>query len=170
MCSHSRLLLKAKQLDELPAKDSILARFAIHGIARERLMLSSQVAREHYLASHHEIDIALDPFPYPGITTSVESLWMGVPVLTLAGNTFLARQGVGILMNAGLPDWIAISHDDYLARALRLANDLPRLAALRAGLRDRISASALFDTARFARNFETALREMWTQWKTINKS
>jgi predicted O-linked N-acetylglucosamine transferase (SPINDLY family) len=110
------------------------------------------------------VDIALDPFPYPGITTSVENLWMGVPVLTLSGNSFLSRQGVGLLMNAGLPDWIATDADEYVALALSHSSDLQRLSSLRAGLRQRVLASPIFDAPLFARHFEAALRGMWQKW------
>lgn len=160
----SRLFLKAPQLRDDSVKRSVVARFEAHGIQPARLILSDRVPRAAYLIPHREVDIALDPFPYPGITTTVESLWMGVPVLTLAGTHFLSRQGVGLLMNAGLPDWIAADADDYVARAVAHAGDLPGLAALRSGLRQQILASPIFDTAQFVRNFETALRNMWAQW------
>ena len=93
------------------------------------------------------------------------SLWMGVPVLTLAGDSFLSRQGLGLLVNAGLPEWVASDADDYHARAVRLASDLPRLADIRGHLRDGLRASPLFDAPRFARHFETALWGMWHEKK-----
>ena len=89
---------------------------------------------------------------------------MAVPVLTLAGERFISRQGVGLLMNAGLSDWIASDPDDYVARALAHASDLPRLSALRGNLRAQVLASPVYDAARFAKHFETALRGMWQQW------
>ena len=89
---------------------------------------------------------------------------MGVPVLTLAGESFLSRQGVGLLMNVGLPDWIASDAEDYVARAVAHAGDLPRLAKLREGLRQQVMASPLLDAPRFARHFEAALRGMWARW------
>ena len=110
------------------------------------------------------MDIGLDPFPYPGGTTTVEALWMGVPVLTLSGERFLSRQGVGLLMNAGLPEWVASSPDDYVARAVSHAMNLERLAALRKGLRQQVLASPIFDAKRFAQHFENALRSMWREW------
>jgi predicted O-linked N-acetylglucosamine transferase (SPINDLY family) len=108
--------------------------------------------------------MALDPFPYPGITTSVENLWMGVPVLTLAGKSFLSRQGVGLLMNVGLSEWIAVDATDYVARAVSHAGDLQRLASIRSGLRSRALSSPIFDAARFAHHFAAALRGMWQEW------
>jgi predicted O-linked N-acetylglucosamine transferase (SPINDLY family) len=86
---------------------------------------------------------------------------MGVPVLTVAGERFLSRQGIGILMNAGLPEWIAADADDYVARAVSHAGDLQQLAALRSGLREQVMQSPLMDASRFAANFEAALRGMW---------
>ncbi|MHB9117855.1 MAG: tetratricopeptide repeat protein [Burkholderiales bacterium] len=161
----SRLYLKTNQLKDATVRQSIAERFAAHGIGPERLILEGTVPqRAEHLASYHRIDIALDPFPYPGITTSVEGLWMGVPVLTLTGECFQSRQGVGLLMNAGLPEWIAADADDYVARAMAHAGDLPRLADLRSGLRQQVLASPIFDAPRFASHFEAALRGMWTQW------
>ena len=103
----------------------------------------------------------LDTFPYPGGTTTCEALWMGVPTLTLAGDTLLSRQGASLLTAAGLSDWIATSREDYIAKALAFASDLPRLAALRAGLREQAGISPLFDAPRFAHNLEDALWAMW---------
>jgi protein O-GlcNAc transferase len=160
----SCLFLKAGQLMETSVQQSIAGRFAAHGIDANRLILEAYVPRAEYLAAYQRVDIALDPFPYPGGTTTVEALWMGVPVLTLAGERFLSRQGVGLLMNAGLPDWVASDLDDYVARALAHAGDLPRLAALRGNLRAQVLASPIYDAPRFAKHFETALRGMWQHW------
>ena len=160
----SRLFLKASQLKEASVRQSIIDRFAAHGIDAERLILEGLVPRAEYLVPFQRVDIALDPFPYPGITTSVENLWMGIPVLTLAGESFLSRQGVGLLMNAGLPEWIATAPDDYVARAVSHAGDLDRLAELRSGLRQQVLASPIFDAQRFAGHFEAALRGMWKAW------
>jgi len=160
----SRLLLKTRQLADEAVCADLRRRFAAHGIAADRLCLRPPLSRAHYLDTYHDIDIALDPFPYPGVTTTTEALWMGVPVLTLAGDSFVARQGIGLLTLAALPDWIAVDAEDYVARAVRHAADLPALAALRAGLRDRLRASLLFDAPRFAANFHAALRGMWQRW------
>lgn len=160
----SRLFLKAGQLEETSMRQSIIERFAVCGIGADRLILEGFESREKYLIAYQRVDIALDPFPYPGGTTSVEGLWMGVPVLTLAGERFLSRQGVGILMNIGLPEWIAASAEDYVVRAIRHAYDRQRLSELRDGLRQQVLASPLFDAPRFARYFEYALRGMWQAW------
>jgi predicted O-linked N-acetylglucosamine transferase (SPINDLY family) len=114
-------------------------------------------------AAYNKIDITLDPFPFTGGTTSVESLWMGVPLVTLAGGSLISRQGVGVLMNAGLPDWIAEDEEEYLAKAVFFASDLDKLVMLRSGLRSQVLASPLFDAPRFAQNIEDALWAMWNQ-------
>ena len=160
----SRLFLKAKQLVNDSVRQNTIGRFAAHGIDAGRLILEYSEPRDKYLAAYRRVDIALDPFPYPGGTTSVEGLWMGVPVLTLAGERFLSRQGVGILMNAGLPEWIADDADDYVARAMTHAASMQYLSDLRGRLRQQVLASPLFDAARFARHFEKALWGMWRQW------
>ena len=157
----SRLLLKAAQLDEVTVCADVRARFAAQGIGGERLLLEGRSEREDYLRAYNRADIALDPFPFTGGTTTVESLWMGVPVLTLAGDRLLARQGVGMMTNAGLPQWVVDSEDAYVARAVELARDVPSLAQLRLRLRDQVLASPLFDAPRFAANLEEALRGMW---------
>lgn len=162
----ARLMLKAFQLKEPSVRAEILKRFAAHGIDEKRLILDTYVARENYLAAYQKIDIALDPFPYPGGTTTVEALWMGIPVLTLEGQSFLGRQGVGLLMNAGLANWVASDTKDYVELAIAHANNLNELATLRAHLRDQALASPIFDAPRFAYHFEEALRGMWRNWCT----
>lgn len=161
---HSRLLLKAKQLTGTATRERLLQAFAAHGIGADRLLLEAGSPRQAYLETYHRVDIGLDPFPYTGGTTTVESLWMGVPVLTLAGATLIGRQGLGLLHNAGLPDWVAHSNDDYVERAVALAARPDTLAALRAQLRAQVLASPLFDAPAFAGHFEQALRGMWTRW------
>jgi protein O-GlcNAc transferase len=162
----SRLHLMAPQLNEASNRQATQDRFMAHGVEASRLLIQGPVPRAKYLQAYHQVDIGLDPFPYTGGTTTTEALWMGVPVLTLTGNTFLSRQGVGLLINAGLPEWIASDAEDYVRRAVTHAGDLQRLSTLRAGLRPQVLASPLFDAARFARHFETALRGVWRDWCT----
>ncbi len=157
----SRLLLKTRQFDDAAVREDMAARFAAHGIPVERLIIKGYATRQAHFESYHRIDIALDPFPYPGVTTTTETLWMGVPVLTMTGKRMLPRLGVGILTNAGLPDWIARDEDDYVDLAAAYAADLEKLVALRRGLRAQVLASPMFDARRFAGEFEKALRGMW---------
>jgi predicted O-linked N-acetylglucosamine transferase (SPINDLY family) len=156
----SQLFLKSAPLGMASIRQHMVDRFARHGIAAERLILEGASPRADYLRAYDRVDIALDPFPYPGGTTSVEGLWMGVPVLTLSGSRALARQGVSILQNVGLPDWIADDADDYVERAARHAGDLAALGALRLRLRERLLASPLCDGDRFAGHFVEVLRAM----------
>lgn len=161
----SQLLLKAKQLGDSSVQERISEQFASQNIAGDRLLLEGMIAdREEHLASYRRIDIALDPFPYNGVTTSAEALWMGVPVLTCAGDRFLSRQGIGLLTSVGLADWIAADAEDYVAKAVAHATNLERLVSLRAHLRQQALASPLFDAPGFARNFADALWGMWQTW------
>jgi protein O-GlcNAc transferase len=160
------LRVQCKQLDEPALAEQLLQRLKKYGIASARVATHGASNREIYLAAHAEVDIILDTFPYPGGTTTCEALWMGVPTLTLAGDSLLARQGASLLTAAGLPDWIAADEDEYVAKAVAFASDLERLAALRAGLREQVLPSPLFDAPRFARNFEDALWGMWARYQT----
>lgn len=166
----SHMFLMAPQLKESAARQRVIDRFSAHGVDAERLILEAARPRAEYLAAYQQVDIALDPFPYTGGTTTVEALWMGVPVLTLAGQRLLSRQGVGLLMNAGLHEWVAADADDYVDRAVMSANDLPRLALLRTGLRQQVLASPIFDARRFAQHFDVALRSMWQTWCHENRA
>jgi protein O-GlcNAc transferase len=157
----SRLFLKSNRLDDPSVQQATWSRFADRGIAADRLALEGASSRADYLATYNRVDIALDPFPFTGGTTSVEGLWMGVPVITKRGDRFVAHQGESILHNVGLPDWIAADNEGYVAIAVARANDLSGLATLRAGLRSRLLASPLCNALLFARNFEAALRGMW---------
>lgn len=160
----SRLFLKSKQLRDDGFREKLLQRFAIHGILAEKLILEPDSPRRAYLAAFGRVDIALDPFPFPGGATTVEGLWAGVPVVTLRGDRFIAHQGETILHAVGLDDWIAADTDDYVAKTLHFSADIRALATLRAGLRVQVLQSPLFDAKRFARNLEAALRDMWRTW------
>jgi predicted O-linked N-acetylglucosamine transferase (SPINDLY family) len=120
---------------------------------------------EKYLALYHRIDIGLDTFPYGGHTTSLDSYWMGVPVVTMVGETVVGRAGFSQLSNLQLTDLVARSLQDYVKVVCDLANDRDRLRSLRAGFRERMRASPLMDARRLARNIEDAYREMWRQWQ-----
>lgn len=158
----SRLLLRNWQLQDPALAQQLRDRFAAHGIAPDRLQFEGPiVSLASHLAQYARVDIALDTFPYVGGTTTTEALTMGVPVLTLRGPGRMLRLGESLLQLAGLPDWIAADEDAYVAKAAAFASDLPRLADLRAGLRGRISATALLDGERFARQFANAMWNMW---------
>lgn len=136
--------------------------FAAHGIAPDRIaFVTGRLERSAHLAALHEIDIALDPFPFNGSTTSYEALWMGVPIVTLAGERFVGRVGASFLTHIGLPELIADDLDRYVDIAVRLAADPARLAALRATLRGRVAGSLLLDAPAHARALEAAFLDMW---------
>jgi protein O-GlcNAc transferase len=158
---NAKLRMQCKQLGDPAQMEQLLQRLQRHDISPARAELHGAVSREDYLAAHSEVDLILDTFPYPGGTTTCEALWMGVPTLTLAGDSLLARQGASILMAAGLEEWIAASKGEYIAKAIAMASDMHKLVTLRAGLRQQVLASPLFDAPRFARNFEDALWGMW---------
>lgn len=160
---NARLRMQCPQLSEPAQMAQMTERLRRHGIDPGRVAMYGLSPREAYLSAHAGVDLILDTFPFPGGTTTCEALWMGVPTLTLAGDNLLARQGASLLMAAGLSEWVAVSEAEYITKAISLASDLSGLARLRATLRPSVLASPLFDAARFARNFETALRGMWEQ-------
>jgi predicted O-linked N-acetylglucosamine transferase (SPINDLY family) len=162
---NSRLLLKTRQLNDSAACEKTRQRFVSCGIAPDLLLLGGTLASaDDHFAMYNKVDIALDTFPYPGVTTSVEALWMGVPVLSLRGDRFLSCTAGSIAYNAGMPDWIAADEDDYVAKAVAFASNLQQLAVLRSELRQRVLASPLFNAPGFAHYFESALYGMWEKW------
>ncbi|MBT3791392.1 MAG: tetratricopeptide repeat protein [Alphaproteobacteria bacterium] len=158
----SRLILKVPN-DET-AQNMYLERFADQGVSGAQLKLVGSSPAAEYFATYNEIDITLDPFPYSGGMTSLDSLWMAVPVLTRRGDRAGAHTGESIAYNAGLPDWIARDDDDYVELAVAHSSDLQKLISLRAQLRQQVLASPLFDGRRFAHNFEQALVGMWKKY------
>ena len=134
------------------------------GVEAHRVEFVDFCPRREYLELYHRVDIALDTFPYNGHTTSLDALWMGVPVVSLAGATPVSRAGLSQLTNLGLPELVAHSEEHYARIAAELAGDRRRLAHLRSILRDRMKSSILMDAPRFARQVERAYREMWEGW------
>jgi len=161
----SRLLIKSLNgMTEEKSRQRIRERFSAAGIDPARLELKGRVfpAAAH-LQTYNQIDIALDTFPYNGSTTTCEALWMGVPVITLAGATHAARVGVSLLSAVGLPELIASSAEEYVDIAASLAGDPQRLARYRKDLRNRMEKSPLTDAPRLARQIEAAYRDIWTR-------
>ncbi len=161
----ARLLLKAKPFADATARALLLRRFGERGVASERVELEAWVPNTAaHLALYDRIDIALDPFPYNGTTTTCEALWMGVPVVTLRGDRHAGRVGASLLAQAGLTDLVARSVEEYVEIAVALADNPVRRDDLRCCLRPRLAASPLCDGPAFARKVEAAFRRMWQQW------
>jgi predicted O-linked N-acetylglucosamine transferase (SPINDLY family) len=162
---NARLVLKSNALSSNYARERYLKLFADHGISPERIELRRRDpgATEH-LNSYRDIDIALDTFPYHGTTTTCEALFMGVPVVTLAGQTHASRVGASLLNQIGATDLIAATPDDYVRVASQLAQDPDELARKRAALRSQLAASPLCNGKQFAADVEAAFREMWRTW------
>ena len=154
---NSKLHLQSQQLSEESVIQSTYRRFAIHGIIPQQLILEGKTSRQDYFRSYNRIDIALDPFPRTGGTTSADTLWMGVPVLTLKGYDYWSRLGESITHCVEQSEWIADSTDDYINKAIFFAGNLDYLTKNREILRDKVIASPLFDAPRFARNFEKTM-------------
>jgi predicted O-linked N-acetylglucosamine transferase (SPINDLY family) len=146
----------------------LLQRLAAAGIDQDRVILHSRLPIRDYLALHHDIDLALDPFPYGGGTTTMHSLWMGVPVLTLAGSQVVSRCGASSLARIGLQEFITYSEDEYLERAVSICSNLPVLNELRQSLRGRMSQTNC-NAATVTRQLEALFRRMWIEWCTTSR-
>ncbi len=158
---HARLLLYAPRGW---TRDHVSARLEQDGVASTRVDFVDRQLEPDYLQVYNRIDLCLDCWPCNGGTTSLDALWMGVPVVTLVGQTVVGRTGWSVLCNLGLQELAAHTPEEYVALAVRLAGDLPRLQELRATMRPRLRESPLMDGKRFARNIEQAYRQMWRQW------
>jgi protein O-GlcNAc transferase len=145
-------------------RQHLLKRLAAHGISPQRVSFVPHQSRADYLRSYHEIDLGLDTFPYNGHTTSLDSFWMGVPVITRVGQTCVGRGGLSQLFQLDLLELAAETDETFISAAVALARDLPRLSALRQQLRARLQHSPLMDAKRFAWNIESFYRRVWQTW------
>jgi predicted O-linked N-acetylglucosamine transferase (SPINDLY family) len=162
--SGSRLVLKSRGLGDAATAERLFARFEAAGVARGRVVLDGKLVSVHeHLKQYHDVDIALDPFPYNGTTTTCEALWMGVPVVALAGATHVSRVGVSLLTQIGHPKWIAGSRDAYVQIAQQWAENRTELAQLRRNLRHEMQRSPLCDGRGFATDFAAAVRQVWRE-------
>ena len=161
----SRLLLKAKALGDSATNKHLYRLFEQEGITRDRLTLLGWTATtEEHLSLYHQIDIALDTYPYHGTTTTCEAMWMGVPVITLAGQTHVSRVGVSLLSAVGLTELIANSEEEYIGKAVNLANNTAKLSQLRQNIRIQMQSSPLTDGEAIAQSLELAYRQMWQKF------
>ncbi|MFI5400249.1 MAG: tetratricopeptide repeat protein [SAR324 cluster bacterium] len=160
----ARLLLRSATLERRAVQQRLASQFAGHGIAPERLQFDGFAQKQTYLAEYGRVDVALDSVPNNGVTTTLDALWMGVPVLTLTGDTAVSRYCTSILNHGGWPEWVAATEDGFVELAVRLADDPSKLAALRLAQRQRMAASPLCDGPGFTRGLEAALRGLWVDW------
>ena len=158
---NARFIMKYRALGDETVKERFFELFAANGVGQDRLSLLPWSSHDDYLATYHQVDVALDPFPFSGSTITCESLWMGVSVVTCPGETFASRHSLSHLSNIGLTETIARDLDEYVALAISLAADQARLLALRSGLRERMAASPLCDGKRFATHLTAILNQAW---------
>ncbi len=167
--SNSRLLIKCKQMGDEPTRKRIAARFTQWGISEDRILNLSYVPESiGHLGTYNQVDIGLDTFPFNGATTNYEAVWMGVPVVTLAGERHAGRVGTSILNRLGLPELVANTREEYVHIAVELAHDRDRLRQLRLGMRQRVQSSSLVDSVLITRSVEEAYRKMWREWCAAN--
>src|SRR5262249_44639957 len=161
----ARLLLKGRSFADAATRTLFLARLSERSVTADRVELVAGLpdATEHQ-AVYHRVDVALDPFPNNGTTTTCEALWMGVPVVTLLGDRHAGRVGASLLSQIGLTDLIANSVEEYVEIAVALASNPGRLDDMRRSLRPLLQASPLCEGSAFARKIEAAFRTMWQQW------
>jgi predicted O-linked N-acetylglucosamine transferase (SPINDLY family) len=160
----SRLLLMDKHFRETATQVRLVKRFEAHGVASHRLVLRKGAPFREYLAAYATVDIVLDAFPRTGGTTTAEALWMGVPVVTLAGQRYVERISASKLASIGLTALITTSRQAYLERAIAMAHDPGLRAVLRTTLRDRMAGSPLCDASGLARAMEAAFESMWMRY------
>ena len=157
----SQLLLKAPSFKDEGAIRAFKARFAAHGIDPSRLVFRGPVGLADMMAEYADVDIALDPVPYNGGTTTLQAMWMGVPVVVKAGSNFVSRMGASFMTAAGLPEWVAADDDAYVAIAQHMAADRVALLQLKQGLRSRLQSRPAWNIDQYTRDVEAALRSMW---------
>ena len=159
----TRLIIRNKAMGSKRVRDETCEFFTSRGIAKDRLSFFGSADRPEFLKTYNQIDVSLDTFPYPGGTTTVESLWMGVPVLSRCGDSFLSNVGVSILSNAGLDNWICETEAQYISKAIDMANQFDLLRQLRGKLREQFLKSPICDYRLFAKNFRVAIDQMLKQ-------
>ena len=160
----SRLMLKSGRFDNPLLRSEAIGQLAAHGISEDRLIVEGFTSREDLLAAYNRVDIGLDPFPYTGCTTTVEAVWMGVPVVTLRGKRSVARASEAILTVVGRPDLVATDADSYVSIVKALAADRAALDKMHGEIRAMMEASPICDCRQFARDMVRLYRQMWRTW------
>ena len=160
--NNSKLIIKAPSEDAEIAQKNILKKFLDFNIDGSRILFSPrEKKKENHYKMYNKIDLSLDTFPYTGVTTSIESVWMGVPVLTLKGNNFVSRCGESLNINLGMPEFIAEDENDYLNKAITISENRQKLSTIRKSLRKRVLNSPLFDMESFGQDFANLLNDVW---------
>lgn len=161
----ARLLMKSGGLDNPGTARRLRDQLVRAGVDAERIELDGvRLSKESHLALYNRVDLCLDPFPYNGTTTTCDALWMGVPVVTLAGKSHVARVGLSLVSHLGFPEWAVETPDAYVAKCRELTRDLPGLARLRLRLREQMRQSPICDAPRFVGYLEAAFRDLWRRW------
>ena len=164
--NNSKLYLKAKQFDNSQVVKKIRKKFQNNGVSVEKIIFDGKSkSRKEMLNKYNQIDIALDPFPYQGCTNTVESVWMGVPVIVLRGNRYLFHFGECINSNLNMPDWIAKNHKEYISKAIKFSSNIHKLSKIRMNLRQMILQSPICNAPRLAEHFSNALWNMWKKFQ-----
>ena len=160
-----RIILKSRMFADPETRNILTDYFVENGVGPGRVELVSHIPSVFdHLRLYNRIDIGLDTFPYNGTTTTCEALWMGVPVITLAGKTHRSRVGASLLSNVGLEEFIAESVEDYVEKGVSLANNVKKRKSIRRDLRSRMARSFLMDGDRFTRSLERTYRWMFNEW------
>ncbi len=166
----AKLLLKAPSLRDQSVQARFQNLFAAQGIERERLIFRGPSELKEMMLEYGDVDIALDPMPYNGGTTTLQALWMGVPVVTLVGGNYVGRMGVSFMNTLGHPDWVATDEAEYVEAAVRLAQDYAALRNSRAVLREQMEASPLCDIKAYVAHMETLFCQIWTAYCENDRS
>ncbi len=160
----SRLMMKCTGGEDPGLIEYYLRQFENEGIQRDRVQIRGWLLPQRHLDPYNEVDVALDTFPFNGCITTLEALWMGVPAVTLKGQTLVSRVGLTILGRMGLGRLVSETTGQYVDTAAGLARNLPALAKIRSSLRSRMAASPVCDADRYTREMESACRQMWRAW------
>jgi predicted O-linked N-acetylglucosamine transferase (SPINDLY family) len=158
--NQSLMIIRAPEFDNQIIKSKFYNQFSIHGINNSKLILEGSTSRENLLSEYNKIDIFLDTFPYNGGSTSFECAFMGVPMLALRGDRFLSRCGESININLGMHEWIANDQEEYYQKAVKFSENVDSLNMIRKNLHIKAINSPLFDSKKFAKDFEIIIKNL----------
>ena len=167
---NSKLIIKGSSSDSDIGISRILKGFKNNNVNLDRVIFENyKVDRKDHLEVYHNVDVCLDTFPYPGVTTSFEAIWMGVPVLTKKGNNFVSRCGESININLNLPDFLANDENDYISKAIIISKNKEKISEVRMSLREKSLNSKLFDKKSFGKAFYNLIKDIWKKYEIQNK-